>query len=132
MSASMPNAQEIKWLSELEFARLKQELGTRPSLSTVARVTHSHFQRVDAALIASDEREGCEPACQKHCSHCCHTIVFANLAEIATVHLYLMERLSKAELDAFKKELQALNRRVIEAYNAQEPQAVTCPFLKQG
>jgi len=132
MPASAPNTKEINWLSQLELARLKQELGSKPQLSSVARAMRSHFTKVDEALCASDNREGCQPACKKHCSHCCHTIVYANFAEIAAAYIHLSERLTKAQMEELKSTLQASSHHLIKAYNAKEPQTITCPFLKDG
>ena len=127
-----PNANELEFLAKLELERLNQEMGKKPPLVKITRSMKSHFKKVDEALIATDTQEKGVIECKKGCSMCCHTMVFANMAEVASAYMFIMDTFSKSETDELKAKLKKSTTGVLEAYTSGEPRAVTCPMLNDG
>lgn len=125
-----PHTKELEWLAKLEFGRLNHELGKKPPLSKVTSGVAGHFKKIDEALIATDTQKGNEPECQKGCAMCCHTMVFANLGEIATAYMHIMKTFSKEEVSKLKDHLSKSADGILNAYSEGKPTTITCPLLK--
>lgn len=132
MTNKNPNTKEFEWLAKLEFERLNHELGKKPLLSKITCVVEEHYDKINVAMIAVDGNGESEIECKKGCAMCCHTMVFANLAEIATAYMHIVKTFSKEEVAELKARLLASSVEITRSHAKREPSTVTCSLLKNN